>query len=154
MKILSERSKESKKQKKNKGSVLVAESAYNAQNAQFGLEMSKEKLWNILMANFIGQWSSWGKLSNASSLDVIVDFLNVMRPNWRYGIIWNIWKMPGLMSLTCFFVKLGAKLYLFFFWQGSRYEIVWKVSKFQHMISLRNVGWSIQILNLNSKWLV
>ena len=26
-----------KEQKKNKGSVLVAESAYNAQNAQFGL---------------------------------------------------------------------------------------------------------------------
>ena len=37
VKILSERSKESKEQKKNKGSVLVAESAYNAQNAQFGL---------------------------------------------------------------------------------------------------------------------
>ena len=30
VKILSERSKESKEQKKNKGSVLVAESAYNA----------------------------------------------------------------------------------------------------------------------------
>ena len=28
---------EGKKQKKNKGSVLVAESAYNAQTAQFGL---------------------------------------------------------------------------------------------------------------------
>ena len=28
-----------KEQKKNKGSVLVAESAYNAQNAQFGLVM-------------------------------------------------------------------------------------------------------------------
>ena len=28
-----------KKQKKNKGSVLVADSAYNAQNAQFGLVM-------------------------------------------------------------------------------------------------------------------
>ena len=39
VKILSERSKESKEQKKNKGSVLVAESAYNAQNAQFGLVM-------------------------------------------------------------------------------------------------------------------
>ena len=35
--ILSERSKESSEQKKNKGSVLVAESAYNTQNAQFGL---------------------------------------------------------------------------------------------------------------------
>ena len=42
MKILSERSKESKEQKKNKGSVLVAESAYNAQNAQFGLVMTVE----------------------------------------------------------------------------------------------------------------
>ena len=30
---------ESKEQKKNKGSVLVAESAYNAQNAQFDLVM-------------------------------------------------------------------------------------------------------------------
>ena len=39
VKILSERSKEMKEQKKNKGSVLVAESAYNAQNAQFGLVM-------------------------------------------------------------------------------------------------------------------
>ena len=38
--ILSERSNESKKQKKNKRSVLVAESAYNAQNAQFGLVMT------------------------------------------------------------------------------------------------------------------
>ena len=39
VKILSERLKESKEQKTNKGSVLVAESAYNAQNAQFGLVM-------------------------------------------------------------------------------------------------------------------
>ena len=39
VKFLSERSKEMKEQKKNKGSVLVAESAYNAQNAQFGLVM-------------------------------------------------------------------------------------------------------------------
>ena len=37
--ILSERSKEMNEQKKNKGSVLVAESAYNSQNAQFGLVM-------------------------------------------------------------------------------------------------------------------
>ena len=36
MKILSEWSKKTKEQKKNKGSVLVAESAYNA---QFGLVM-------------------------------------------------------------------------------------------------------------------
>ena len=39
VKILSERSKEIKQQKKNKGSVLVAVFAYNAQNAQFGLLM-------------------------------------------------------------------------------------------------------------------
>ena len=39
-KILSERSKKMKEQKKNKGSVLVAESAYNAPNAQFGLVMN------------------------------------------------------------------------------------------------------------------
>ena len=38
-KILSERSKESKEQKKNKGSNLVAKSSHNAQNAQFGLVM-------------------------------------------------------------------------------------------------------------------
>ena len=37
VKILSERSKESKEQKKKKGSVLVVESAYKAQNAQLGL---------------------------------------------------------------------------------------------------------------------
>ena len=41
VKILSERSKEMKEQKKNKESVLVAESAYNAQSAQFGLVMVK-----------------------------------------------------------------------------------------------------------------
>ena len=39
IKILSEGSKEMKEQKKNKGSVIVAESADNAQNAQFGLVM-------------------------------------------------------------------------------------------------------------------
>ena len=39
VKILSERSMESKEQKKNKGSVLVTESAHNSQNAQFGLVM-------------------------------------------------------------------------------------------------------------------
>ena len=39
VKILSERSKENREQKKNKGSVLVAESAYKVQNAQFGLVM-------------------------------------------------------------------------------------------------------------------
>ena len=39
VKILSERLKEMKEQKKINGSVLVAESAYNAQNAQFGLVM-------------------------------------------------------------------------------------------------------------------
>ena len=41
VKILSERSKESKEQKNNKGRVLVAETAYNAQNAQFGLVMKE-----------------------------------------------------------------------------------------------------------------
>ena len=42
VKILSERSKKMKEQKKNKWSVLVAESAYNIQNAQFGLVMNTE----------------------------------------------------------------------------------------------------------------
>ena len=42
---LSERSKEMKEQKKNKGSVLVAESAYNAQSAQFGLAMKFLKIF-------------------------------------------------------------------------------------------------------------
>ena len=37
VKILSEQSKRMKEKKKKKGSVLDAESAYNAQNAQFGL---------------------------------------------------------------------------------------------------------------------
>ena len=37
VKTSSERSKEMKEQKKNKGSVLVAESTYNSQTAQFGL---------------------------------------------------------------------------------------------------------------------
>ena len=39
VKILSKRSKIIKEQKKNKGSFLVAESAYNSQNTQFGLIM-------------------------------------------------------------------------------------------------------------------
>ena len=39
VKILSERSKK-RKNKKNKGSVFVAESAHNSQNAQFGLLLS------------------------------------------------------------------------------------------------------------------
>ena len=43
---MSERSKESKEQKKNKGSVFVAESAYNEQNAQFGLV--------IVISTFLG----------------------------------------------------------------------------------------------------
>ena len=37
--FFSERSEESKERKKNKGSVLIVESAYNAQNAKFGLVM-------------------------------------------------------------------------------------------------------------------
>ena len=41
-KVVLERSKEMKEQKKNKGSVLIAESAYNAQNAQFGLVMQRK----------------------------------------------------------------------------------------------------------------
>ena len=48
VKILSEQSKENK-EKKNKGSVLVAESAYNAQNAQFGLVMMKN--FNVINQN-------------------------------------------------------------------------------------------------------
>ena len=47
VKILSERSKESKK-KKNKGSVLVAESPYTSQNAQLGLVMNKEFFYRII----------------------------------------------------------------------------------------------------------
>ena len=45
VKILSERSEEDKEQKEHKGSVLVAQSGYNAQNAQFGLVMFLLKLW-------------------------------------------------------------------------------------------------------------
>ena len=41
--ILSERSKRMKEQEKNKSSVLFAESAFNSQNAQFGLLMIKTK---------------------------------------------------------------------------------------------------------------
>ena len=36
--------REGQEQKKNKGSVLVAEYAYNAQNAQFGLVMNPAKI--------------------------------------------------------------------------------------------------------------
>ena len=51
--ILSERSKESKEQKKNKGSVLVAESAFNARNAQFGLVMKfKKNILKAIVVNF------------------------------------------------------------------------------------------------------
>ena len=43
VKILLERSQESEEQKKNKGSVFVAESAYNAQSLQFGLVIFRRK---------------------------------------------------------------------------------------------------------------
>ena len=43
--ILLEKSKRMKEQKKNKGNVLVPESAYNSQHAQFGLVMEVEKLF-------------------------------------------------------------------------------------------------------------
>ena len=39
VKVLSERSKKKIEQKKNKGSILDAECAYNSQNTQFGLVM-------------------------------------------------------------------------------------------------------------------
>ena len=52
VKILSERSEETKEQKENKGSVLVAESGYNAQNAQFGLVMFLIKLWEKKMCKY------------------------------------------------------------------------------------------------------
>ena len=41
VKILSERSKKVKEQKNNKGSFLVAESAYNSQHPQFGFVMQQ-----------------------------------------------------------------------------------------------------------------
>ena len=41
---MSQQSKEMKEQTKNKGSVLVAESAYNSQNAQFSLVMKYPKI--------------------------------------------------------------------------------------------------------------
>ena len=52
VKILSEQSKESIEQKKNKGSVLVAESAYNAQNAAT-LCMSRKAL--SILTTFLSQ---------------------------------------------------------------------------------------------------
>ena len=55
--IFSERSQKKKEQKKNKGSVFVAESAHNAQNAQFGLLMELFKntysIATQIDANFI-----------------------------------------------------------------------------------------------------
>ena len=44
---MSERSKEMREQKQNKGSVLVAESAYISQKAQFGLVMNFVWLLNF-----------------------------------------------------------------------------------------------------------
>ena len=49
-KNLTEQSKKINEQQKNKGSVLVAESAYNSQNAQFGLVMES---WNNYITNAI-----------------------------------------------------------------------------------------------------
>ena len=49
-KNLTEQSKKINEQQKNKGSVLVAESAYNSQNAQFGLVMES---WNNYITNEI-----------------------------------------------------------------------------------------------------
>ena len=47
-----------KEQKKNKGSVLVAESAYNAQNAQFGLVMKKTQFF---VSPLNAQWRMLGR---------------------------------------------------------------------------------------------
>ena len=60
VKILSDRSKENKEQKKNKGSFLVAELAYNAQNAQFGLVMNVAALdYTGLLMGAGGAWQCW-----------------------------------------------------------------------------------------------
>ena len=53
VKVLSEPSKKIKEQKKNKGSVLVAESADNAQNAHFIQFHTYRKLYeNSMISNF------------------------------------------------------------------------------------------------------
>ena len=58
-KILTERSKKRKEQKKNKGSVLVAESAYNAQNAQFGLVMSANAKFDDKGLTNVTKFKNW-----------------------------------------------------------------------------------------------
>ena len=62
-KILLERSKKMKEQKKNKGSVLVAESACNAQNAHFGLVM-KDHFIQHLSKNLSRDTPSLGIIFN------------------------------------------------------------------------------------------
>ena len=62
VKILSERSKECKDQKKNKESFLLAESAHNAQNAQFGLVMTHPKNFEKLDLKKIFNFLVYGKM--------------------------------------------------------------------------------------------
>ena len=51
--LVSERSKEMRKNKKKiKGSILVAESTYNSQNAQFGFVMVKLRLFLVKLKRF------------------------------------------------------------------------------------------------------
>ena len=51
--ILSERSKKMKEQKKNKKSILFAESSNNSQNAQFGLVMFNSSKMSTTFLKFI-----------------------------------------------------------------------------------------------------
>ena len=83
VKNFSERSMESKEQKKNKGSVLVAESAYNAQNAQFDLVMRAAN-----GASVFREFRLFFLSSLYGYLDLNVPSTSILLQSSSFAIIW------------------------------------------------------------------
>ena len=74
---------ESKEQKKNKGNVLVAESAYNAQNAQFGLVMRA-----AIGASVVRDFRLFFLSSLYCYLDLNVPSTSILLQSSSFAIIW------------------------------------------------------------------
>ena len=74
---------ESKEQKKNKGSVLVAESPYNAQNSQFGLVMRA-----AIGASVVKEFTLFFLSSLYGYLDLNVPSTSILLQSSSFAIIW------------------------------------------------------------------
>ena len=81
VKIFSERSKKMKEHKKNKRSVLVAETAYNSQNAKFSLV----RIFEVYVGNFLCYCPVTGCPCFFSSILMIsVDFFRLSEHIWWF----------------------------------------------------------------------